>query len=302
MQPCHKKRLIMGFSCSRFANRSNWLQSKYKAVLQAVVPREDSKAGAHQQFLLAIAHKGVRYSVHLQTGPWRSVSLRLHSASLLSVHSEISSLLCYCNPQNKQVAIRKKRNASADETSGLECDLFTAEGTGKAAADHQPHETCSTMNVGDRITIPPLVSFGVMFWPLPSVNTMIQHERFVPSLKACRLPFAGNYHAGTTLPLTQFSPEQRDWGNGGEGVHRSLLQLGVQGMLEEMLRADKAPKWWKAGDFGDVLQSMGGRRRLCRMTSGLLHTSYTGKANKVTWLGNDWSMPKLWTAALDPVS
>lgn len=141
-------------------------------------------------------------------------------------------------PTKQAIGLINEKNSSNDETSGWECYFFIAQGPGRAAENH--HETCSTMNMGDRISIPPLVPFRVMFWPLSSVNTAIQH---VPSLKACRLPIAGNYHPGTLL-LTQFSPEQQDWGNEGEKVHRYFLQLGLQGMLEEMLRDDRVLTWY----------------------------------------------------------
>lgn len=51
-----------------------------------------------------------------------------------------------------------------------------------------------------------------MFWSLWSVNTVIQHERFSSSLKACGLAVARNYHPGTLL-------EQQDWAKGGKSVY-----------------------------------------------------------------------------------
>lgn len=125
--------------------------------------------------------------------------------------------------------------------------------------------------------------WSLMFWPLLSVNIGIHHERLVSSLKACRLPCA--MCPSDTLSLTQFSTEQWDWGNRGERVHRSFHQLGIQDMLEEVLRADSIPTWWKASAFGDVLQSTGGRWHLCRMNFWVLHTRYTEKANKLTAAG-----------------
>ena len=181
MQPCYKTRLIMGFFWRRFANRSNWLQSKDRALLQAVVPQEGSKAHARSMnlwFTLAIfVTDSSQRSQMLHPPPDGSLEVCEPLASFsLSPQSPpwdlVTALLQ--QPIKQGSGLINKRITSADETSGLECDFFIAEGTGRAAEDHQSSETFSTVSVGDSITIPPVVSFGVMCWPLTSVNTVIQ--------------------------------------------------------------------------------------------------------------------------------
>lgn len=78
-------------------------------------------------------------------------------------------------------------------------------------------------------------------------------------------------------------------------LHRSFLHLRVQGMLEEILRADTVSEWWKDG-LGCTAEH---RRKPvpAEWFLGCCLPNAPRKQINWQWLGNVWSMPKLWNSS-----
>lgn len=110
-------------------------------------------------FIAENLHQGIRYFIHLQVLKLCE-PLASFNVSPQCPHGDFIIALLL-QPTKQASGLINSRNVSADETFGLEYDSFVSgyrKGSGRSIG--------FTVSMADRITIPLLVSFGDMFWPL----------------------------------------------------------------------------------------------------------------------------------------